>query len=236
MQYSGPKALDFDDVHALNRAFLTRLHDDPWLMRRLLGLRDDLATRLTALTPGQLERLAMAPFLLFSFRERDERFWDIVHAGEPPRYDLFAERSAPSAEVGRLIAAGLGFVWQLARRNPYVLRLICGASLHWCERLGDMPLLNVLDRASARDDLLALRSAHDANLWRKLLWSGVSRREEVRTAAHLCALHMMLTRPDPARVAEWSSAACRTRVPAAKFSGAGQRSTASRSRRRKIAR
>ncbi len=217
MHFSGPKAQDFDDVHALNRAFLELLRRDPWLGRRIDDLSAELAARLRSASRTQLERLAGTPFLLFSFRERDVRFWDNVHAGGPPHYDLFTARRAPSHAGARLIAAGLGFAWQLARQNPYALRLICGASLYWCERLSELPLVYLLDRATTRDDLLLLRSADDANLWRKLLWDGVSRREEVRVAAQLGALHMMLTRPDARRETEWSSAACRTRVPAVRI-------------------
>lgn len=211
MLYQGPELVDFADVSALNRAFLSHLSSARDAQRHLVGLREDLSHRLRSLSPGQLERLASAPFLLFSFRERDRRFWDEVHAGDSG-VDLFAE--APSSpERGQLVAAGLGFVWQLARQNPYALRLICGASVHWCERIAAQPLINVIGRAAVRDDLLRLRCVLDTNIWSKLLFGGVSRRDDIRLAAQLSTLHMMLTRPvkEPATV--WASAACRSRMP-----------------------
>lgn len=212
MQYPGPQLVDFDDVNALNRAFLTLLRRDSNAQQHLRGLRGDLAKHLLCLTPGQTERLATVPFLLFSLRERDRRFWDEVHAGEPRR-DLFSDKSM-TIQTSRLVAAGLGFIWQLARKNPYALRLICGASVHWCERLADQPLVRVLERATARDDVLTLRSAVDVNVWHKLLNGGVSRQERLRVAAQLSALHMMLTRPYKESATGWASAACRKRVPA----------------------
>lgn len=212
MQYPGPQLVDFDDVNALNRAFLTLMRRDSNAQQHLRGLRGDLAKHLLSLSPDQTERLAMAPFLLFSLRERDRRFWDEVHAGMPSR-DLFSEQTM-TFQTSRLVAAGLAFIWQLARKNPYALRLICGASVHWCERLADQPLVQVLERATARDDVLTLRSAVDVNVWRKLLTGGVSKQECVRVAAQLSALHMMLTRPYKEPPGTWACAACRTRVPA----------------------
>ena len=143
MSYPGPQSVDFDDVRALNRTFLKRLQEDPTLAGRAVQLREDLTRRLADLSPQQADRLAEAPFLLMSFRENDDRFWDDLYAADPHR-DLYEEPAAPD-DTSRLIAAGLGFAWQLARQNPYALRLVGGASLHWCERLGQRPLIQVLD-------------------------------------------------------------------------------------------
>ena len=210
MHYPGPDRVDFDDVHALNQAFLALLRQEQRVARLVVGLRDDLSARFAALSERQAERLARAPFLLMSFRENDERFWDEVHAAEP-RYDLFAE--SPPTDSARLVAAGLGFAWQLARQNPYALRLVCGASLHWCERLSERPLVHILDCAAARDDILILRADADANLWSKLLFAGVSNVARLRAAAHLSSLQMLLTRTSDEPRVRWASAACRTRVP-----------------------
>lgn len=220
MHYPGPERVDFDDVHALNQAFLALLRQDLRVARADVSLRDDLSARLTALSERQVERLARAPFLLMSFRENDERFWDEVHAAEP-RYDLFAE-SLPS-ERARLVSAGLGFAWRLARQNPYALRLVCGASLHWCERLSERPLVHVLDCAAARDDILTLRGDADAHLWSKLLFAGVSNASRQRVASHLSALQMLLTRTSDEPRSRWASAACRTRVPSLSLARDGDR-------------
>ncbi len=211
MPYKGPQAIDFNDVSALNRAFLKHLRCTPDADRHLRGLRDDLSCRLRSLSGGQLKRLASAPFLLLSFRERDRRFWDQVHAGDP-QADLLLDRRR-SNQTGQLIAAGLGFVWQLARQNPYVLRLVCGASVHWCERIAARPLVDVIERAAVSDDLLTLRCALEPNIWSKLLFNGVSRCDDVRLAAQLSALQMMLTQPNAEPAIVWASAACRARVP-----------------------
>ena len=211
MHYPGPELVNFDDVAALNRAFLELLGGESCAGQCLVDLRDDLAVRLRGLTPTELDRLAGTPFLLVSFREHDRVFWDRILDTEP-RADLFAGTAA-AGEASQVIAAGLSFVWQLARQNSYALRLVCGASLHWCERIAERPLVGILNRARSQDALLTLRSAADANLWRKLLYGGVSVCEDIRAAAHLGALQMMLTRSDSGMRPAWSSAACRTRVP-----------------------
>ena len=219
MQYPGPTALDFDDVRALNRALLNLLAENADLRA---GLRDDLAGRLHTLSRRARARLAQTPFLLMSFREDDQALWDRIHDRNPDA-DLFAGLAGAATDRSRLAEAGLGFAWQLARRNPYALRLICGASLHWCERLCDSPLMDVITRVAAHEDLLVLRSAGDVNFWSKLLTSGVSRTERVRTAAHLTALQMMLTRPPGVPVRPWATAACRTRVPTLKVADKRER-------------
>jgi hypothetical protein len=211
MLYPGPDSCDFDDVRALNRAFLTLLRDCGGAERPLQQLPGELAKRLLTLSPGQTDRLAGVPFLVFSFREREQSFWDQLHTGEP-RYDLFAE-CPPSADGGRLIAAGLGFAWQLARQNPYALRLVCGASLYWCEQLTERPLVDVISRACAHDDLLVLRGNRNPDLWQKLLSAGVDRSDRVRSAAHLSALQMLLTQTPKERARVWRSAACRSNAP-----------------------
>lgn len=211
MQYQGPAPVDFDDVHALNRAFLALLANEPNAGQFLAGLRDDLAARLCRLTPGQTERLAAAPFLLFSLRDDDRRLWQDLQTAEV-QPTLFAEAGSMQAP-GRLIAAAVGFVWQLARQNPYALRLVYGASLHWCESLAEQPLVDIIERSNARDDLLTLRAAADSNVWDKLLTGGVTQRENLRVASQLSALQMMLTGLAGKSSARWATAACRSRFP-----------------------
>lgn len=210
MEFQGPDATDYENVSSLNRAFLTLLRRDPATRSCLAGLREPLAARLVALTESQAERLAMTPFLLMSFRERDDRFWDAAFAAVTSR-DLFAVPSAAD-DLGRLVSAGLGFVWQLARQNPYSARLICGASLHWCEQLTELPFFHLLAIAG-RHEVLTLRSATNAELWTKLLQSGINREQQVRRAAHISALQSVLTRASMPGGQKWAAAACVARTP-----------------------
>jgi hypothetical protein len=210
MEFEGPGTTDYENVHSLNRAFLA-------LLRRAAGtvpgIRPPaLAARLSALTGQQAKRLAKTPFLLMSFRERDDRFWEPVFADQGSR-DLFALPESASDEATRLIAAGLGFVWQLARHNPYAARLICGASLHWCEQLTERTFLHVLALASIQRDILTIRSPDDEELWSKLLDSGVSGESRVRRAAHISALQCVLTGAALPAGKRWSTAACAVRTP-----------------------
>jgi hypothetical protein len=212
MHYEGPQVTDMDNVRALNETFLALLRRSSHAQEHLLGLREDLARRLIGLTPRQAERLAEAPFLLFSFRERDERFWCTVFELNPNQ-DLFSVPGARQEDMGRLIAAGLGFIWQLARQNPYVLRLLCGATVHWCEQISERTLIQILNFATENRKLLELRLASRSEIWRKLLYSGVHPLREVRRAAHITVLQSVLTEVDPSSASVWATAACRTMAP-----------------------
>lgn len=211
MHYLGPAPVDFADVHALNRAFLALLERDPNASQFTTGLADDLAAQLLSLTAAQTERLATAPFLLFSLRQEDRRLWDEIQSGEP-RPDLFAD-NAGSYPAARVISAALGFLWRLARQNPYALRVVSGVSLNWCERLAEQALVDVIECASTRDDLLVLRAAGNANVWGKLLTGGVLQRESLRAASQLSALQMMLAGLTDGSSVRWATAACRSRFP-----------------------
>ena len=113
-----------------------------------------------------------------------------------------------------MLAAALGFVWQLARQNPYALRLICGATLYWCERIGELTFYRLLSAVRQTDEIPVLRSAAHPTLWRKLLTAGVSSRDDIRCAAQLCALQTVLTDPlECPRKERLALAASRSRAP-----------------------
>ncbi|MEX2496309.1 MAG: hypothetical protein WD448_09485 [Woeseia sp.] len=211
VDFQGPGATDFDNVRSLNRAFIRLLRSGDAKRTCLQSLPGDLAACISSLPDGRADRLATTPFLLLSFRERDDDFWEEVFSAGPNR-ELFAA-SPPSDDLRRLISAGLGFVWQLAMQNPYAARLICGASLHWCERLAERTLFRVLATAGMRADILMLRCGSDSELWSKLLSSGTSRENEVRRAAHISALQAVLTRAATPERKKWAAAACALRSP-----------------------
>ncbi|MDH4048187.1 MAG: hypothetical protein OEW68_01410 [Gammaproteobacteria bacterium] len=192
MEFTGPEAADFANVRALNIAFLQLARNGKLPRTCLQGLDSRLAKRLLELTERQAERLAGTPFLLFSFRERDARYWDQLFA-EPRSRDLFAVPPPSGDEFATLVAAGLGFSWQLAQRNPFAARILAGASLHWCERISERTFFRLLAIAGTRHDLLQLRFPADTDLWAKLLDGGVMRRESIRHSAHLSALQTVLT-------------------------------------------
>lgn len=219
MEFRGPGAADFENVQSLNRAFLKLLKHEPDTRKCLLGLPPALAACLASLSHSEAERLSGTPFLLLSFRERDDEFWEGIFA-DVSRRDLFAVPETPSDELGRLISAGLGFVWQLARQNPFAARLVCGASLHWCEQLTERTFFQVLATAGARADVLILRCANDAGLWAKLLASGISREKQVRRAAHISALQSVLTRASMPDRKRW--AACALKAPSMKVADESQ--------------
>lgn len=204
MDFDGPAGTDYRNVRSLNRGFLTLVKATP----RLPGLPQTIGQRIRSLSHPQLERLAGTPFLLFSLRERDDQFWEQLLSLSRER-DLFDVEPAPGDDYGRLLCAGLGYIWQLAWRNPYAARLICGASLHWCELIGELTIYRLLAAAGTRDDVLLPRYAKNAELWSKLLDGGVSRENVVREAAQLSALQAVLTGTVSTPDSVWAVAACR---------------------------
>jgi hypothetical protein len=122
-------------------------------------------------------------------------------------------RLPPTSWAGSLQPAS-AFVWQLAKHNPYAARLICGASLHWCEQLTERTFLQVLALAGTQPDVLVARAASDKELWCKLLNCGISRENEIRHAAHISALQCVLTSAAVPTRTRWANAACAVRTPA----------------------
>lgn len=208
MAFDGPAPVDYRNVSALNRAYLSLLQANCHARRSLHELSSPLCRRITSLTRHQVDRLSATPFLLLSFRERDDKLWSQI-LGDDSGQDLFTRPLADDLE--RLQSAGLGFVWQLARQNPYTLRLTCGATLHWCEQIAEQTFFGLLAAVAPHPDLLELRRGNDDQLWLKLLIHGVSRETEVRTAAHVSALQTLLTRPATSVPRTWAVAACKSK-------------------------
>ena len=210
MAFNGPASADYRNVTTLNHAYLKLLQSNSDARRSLEALAAPLRRRIASLTSTQVERLASTPLLLFSLRERDDGLWDQILGPVAER----GLRFEPLADdLDRLRSAALGFVWQLARLNPYTLRLTCGASLHWCERIAERTLFDFLAAVAPYPELLVLRRNDDHDLWRKLLIDGVSRDAGVRGAAQVSALQTMLTRPAANVSMRWAVAACRTSTP-----------------------
>ena len=207
MDYAGPETADFSNVRALNRDYLRLLASD----RQDRLARPATRKRLGSLSPAQTGHLASAPFLLFSLREMDADYWEEVFDA-PPTPDLFIDPVSSSAESSRLVAAGMGFLWELARRNPYAARLVSGASLYWCEQIAEQTFCRLLALVSVKQDMLRPRCESNLALWQKLLSDGVSRERVVRDAAHLSALQLVLTDPKSDRQS-WPLAARAAQTP-----------------------
>lgn len=211
MDFSGPEPADFRNVRSLNYEFLSCLRSSTTGIDLRRQMAAELGTIICSLTDLQVERLSATPFLLFSLRESDMDYWSCLSA-EEPHGDLLSTAKLPK-ELGQLAAACLGFLWQLAQRNPYAARLISGATLSWCEQLADRTLFRVMQRMSARSDLLHPRRAADEGFWLKLLGPGLSSEQDVRIAAQLSALQSILTVDPAARYRALPAAACRSTAP-----------------------
>jgi hypothetical protein len=190
MEYEGLSRDDLDNVRALNRVWLE--------LEGSAELRS--STR-------RLERLAAAPFLLFSFCEHDDATWSRL-LGERRQRDLLQQEPAFAAGFGALQTAGLGFLWELARRNPYVARIVSGVSVRWCEHVAAATLVRVLE--CSRFKMIEPRFEEVSSLKRRLLSRGSALERDVRVFAQIGALQTMLTNSQAAQYGRLPAAACRT--------------------------
>jgi len=202
MQYQGLTPDDLANINALNRCFLVAMADS--------GARGSGVLAIGHLSQLQFARLAIAPFLLFSFREQDSDYWQRILADDP-QVDLLDSSDPPGEKIRQLQMAGLGFLWQLSRRNPYAVRIVSGAPASWCERLAGLTLVSLLDHAAMRSDLLGIRFRDDDNVWRRLLGNGLSSRRSLRLTSQHCALQALLTRGQQTQYNRLPAAACRIR-------------------------
>jgi hypothetical protein len=202
MDYQGPTKDDLENIAALNRSFLGAVSDS----------RDAAFTVFATykIDGAERRRLADAPFLLFSFREQESEYWQHL-LDDDPQIDLIDAGDRPDKAVQALQTAGIGFLWQLARRNPYAVRLACGATLDWCERLAELTLVALLHRTAQRGDLLQLRFADNNDVWRRLLGTGSAASPSARRSSHHFALQVMLTRRNAQHRNRQSAAACAMR-------------------------
>jgi len=207
MEYQGPEPADLTNVCALNIAFLEWLRACGDSESATHSRTPEILAALGDMSRCQLERLSRAPFLLMSFREYDEGRWRSLFARRPDP-DLFHSLEMPDAEAARLITAGLGFLWQLSKRNPYAARLVSGAGLNWCEQLADCTLVELFTRAVSGHSVLEPRMIENQGLWQKLLNAGVSAKKDVRRAARVSALQTVLTQSSTSSYRHLAAAAC----------------------------
>ena len=207
MTYDGPGESELANVAALNVEFLQLMQteDDDF------GLATAERERLRSLTRRQREWLAAAPFLLLSLDESNSELWHRVLTDDT--VDLFSEQSPQSDAVADLVTTAGGFLWQLANRSRYSARLLSGASKRWCDDVIACTYFDFSTRIRRHNGLLLARGAANADLWSKLLAQGIDSRRAARDAAHLTALHMVLTGTAQHRQRRWPLAACPTAAP-----------------------
>ena len=191
VEYPGPSADHYANVLALNHAFLDATSD---------------------LKGPQRGRLAAAPFLLFSIREYDPAWWTRAMM-EGYQDDLVDRVNSPAADIARIQIAALSFLWHLAGRNPYVARIVSGATTAWCDLVSAQPLVTLLDRVAARGDLLQSRLDDADTVAARLLDSGVSSKPPIQRSSQMTALQEMLTRTRSDDDTRLPAAACRFSGP-----------------------
>ena len=206
MEYQCPEPADLANVEALNRGFLYWLREHQQDLTPRSENAKQLGARLARLDDGTVARLARVPFLLMSLDEHDDRRWRQVFAAEPYA-DLFDTQHRRGEIETRLTLAMLGFLWQLARRNPYTARLVSGATLEWCDHLAALSLVALYAQVG-RCSPLQPRLSGDAGFWNKLLGGGTSGRREVRLAARVSAMQVVIADSAMSMPRQLPAAAC----------------------------
>jgi len=201
MHYQGPSAADLDNIRALNRCFLGNL-----VASGHSGMPQ------ADLSESQQLHLGRAPFLLFSFRETETDFWEHL-LSDDRQLDLINTAPPLDPDTRELQVAGLSFLWQLSCRNPYVVRLVSGAPVSWCERVAGLTLVGLLNRTSHRADLVIPRFRHQEPVWQRLLTSGTSGKVALRRRSHRSVLQGMLTSARPVNYERLQAAASRLPAP-----------------------
>lgn len=201
MHYQGPSAADLDNIRALNRCFLGTLAGSG-----RAGMPE------ADLSESQRRRLGRAPFLLFSFRETEEDLWEQL-LSQDTQLDLISTTPALDADIRELQVAGLSFLWHLSCRNPYVVRLVTGAPINWCERVAELTLIGLLSRTAHRTDLVTPRFRHQEPIWQRLLTSGTSGEAALRNQSHRSVLQAMLTSARPVNYERLQAAAASLPTP-----------------------
>lgn len=184
--FSGPAPDVFINVCALNAAYLDASSD---------------------MKGPQKGRLAAAPFLLFSLRETDVQWWGDALQQEL-QFGLLDESSRLKNDLYAVQTAAVSFLWQLARNNPYVARIVSGASIAWCEMLIEWPLVTILDRVGQRGDLLHQRMDLTDDGERRMLTTGAGSSSVARRAAHIAELQALLTNGSKLALPRLAAAAC----------------------------
>ncbi|MDX1508107.1 MAG: hypothetical protein R3358_07490 [Woeseiaceae bacterium] len=208
MQFQGPDRDDLANVTALNRALIEAL-----LAGSIEhGAAARLASELRSLGRPQRDRLAKCPFLLCSLAGHGGPDWQAAVADSRQRQLLSAQEPGFGAR-SRLIAATLGFLWQLARRNPYAVRLVTAAPLSWCETLAACTLLDLFDYGEHGVRTLSVIRSDDRRFWDKLLVAATGNDRVVRQAARVSALQSLLTASASEKLPRLPAAACAMTSP-----------------------
>ena len=215
MLYQGLSTDDLDNIHALNRRFLETLPN--------AGCGDLSRRRLSA---SQQAHLGCASFLLFSFREGEPDYWKHV-LSEDAQLKLLPSECPLNAMTRDLQVAGLSFLWHLSRYNPYAVRIVSGAPHSWCEQVAALPVATFLHRTAERADMLVPRFRDQADVWQRLLKSGVSPNAKLRAMSHQSAFQTMVTRADPVNPATDHE---QLKVAAARLPPPGQKNAKPRAR------
>ena len=86
-------------------------------------------------------------------------------------------------------------------------------TVYWGERIAEQTVIELLEGFRTTGDPPVIRLAHRADLWRKLLGSGLSRQSLASFTAQITALQSFLTESSCTQAKSWALAARKTATP-----------------------
>jgi hypothetical protein len=159
-------------VHALNADYLELLaaeHEASGRAAQLQYFSPKLQTALAQLHAPTRDRIARAPYALYSLCFEDVRFWQVACA--PASAALEARYVANSSLwlQGPFCEVALIYAWQTASAHPMAARMLYSMSAPVCEVLTATPLWQIKQIAGDYPGLLIPRWPSNPVFWPELL-------------------------------------------------------------------
>lgn len=188
MHHQGLIEGHLEEVAALNAQYLALLlaRGAPAADPRLAA-DSPLLARMARLGEERLAELADCPFLLYTLGE-DELI---------PQYRGFG-RAEELADASRGLPAlalmSLTWLRSLARRNPFAVRLIAGATEGWCVELAGAAPGALVNHARRAERWMRPRFAREGRFWEDAIAAIEERRGERLRAVRTAGLQRLLSR------------------------------------------
>jgi hypothetical protein len=183
-------------IHALNCDYLELLAAEHEVTERAAQLQyfsPKLQAALAQLSAPARERIARAPYALYSLCFEDVRFWQAACAPASAPLDVRYVANSSAWLQGPFCEVALIYAWQTASANPLAARVVYSMSAPVCELFTATPLWQIKRIAADYPGLLIPRWPRNPVFWPELL--RLATLEDIRrlAAAQLLGLQLIAT-------------------------------------------
>lgn len=159
-------------IHALNADYLELLaaeHQASGRAAQLQYFSPKLQTALAQLPASARERIARAPYALYSLCFEDVRFWQAACAPASASLDARYVANSSAWLQGPFCEIALIYAWQMASAHPLAARMLYSMSAPVCEVLTAAPLWQIKQIAGHYPGLLIPRWPRNPVFWPELV-------------------------------------------------------------------